>query len=287
MSESPYIIIVNVENFSDQVVEKSFSVPVLVDFWAEWCAPCKMLTPVLTQLVEEYQGQLILAKVNIDEQPELATQYSIRSVPTLQLFRHGNVVEEAMGVQSESALREIIDRHREHPADNLRQQAMAAQISGDSAKALALLEQATELEPSYYPVQLDLAKIMIENQRFEEAQQLLNKLPTSLQSETEVVQLKAHLHFATIAGKAPPLENLEKTLANHSDDLMARYQLSAKKVLEGKHEEAMELLLELMRRDRSFEDDAGRRGLLTIFTLLGYQSPVVNRYRGKMSSLLY
>lgn len=287
MGDSPYIIIVNVENFSTEVIEKSFSVPVLVDFWAEWCAPCKMLTPILTQLVEEYQGQFILAKVNIDEQPELATQYSIRSVPTLQLFRHGNVVEERMGVQPEPALREIIDRHRERPADKLRQQATAAQISGDSAKAIALLEQATELEPSYYPVQLDLAKIMIDEQRFEEAQQLLNKLPLSLQEETEVAQLMTRLHFATIAAKAPPLENLAKTLANNPDDLMARYQLSAIKVLEGEHEEAMELLLELMRRDRSFENDAGRQGLLMVFTLLGHQGSLVNRYRGKMSSLLY
>jgi putative thioredoxin len=287
MSESPYIIIVSKDNFSEQVIEKSLSVPVLVDFWADWCAPCKMLTPILTQLVEEYQGQFILAKVNIDEQQQLATQYSIRSIPTLKLFRHGNVVEEIMGVQPEPALREMIERHREHPADKLRQQAKAAQLSGDNTTAITLLEQAREKEPNYHPVQLDLAKILIDVQRFEEAQQLLNKLPLSLQQETEVAQLMAQLHFATIASKAPPESDLEKTLNSNPNDLMARYQLSAKKVLDGKHEEAMELLLELMRRDRSFEDDAGRQGLLTVFTLLNHQSPLVNRYRAKMASLLY
>ncbi|EDN70013.1 Thioredoxin [Beggiatoa sp. PS] len=97
MSNSPYIITVTAQNFASEVIEKSNQVPVLVDFWAEWCAPCKILMPILTQLVEKYQGQFILAKLNIDEQKELATQYGIRSVPTLKLFRHGQAVEEMMG----------------------------------------------------------------------------------------------------------------------------------------------------------------------------------------------
>ncbi len=287
MSKSPYIVIADAHNFTTEVLEKSVSVPVLVDFWADWCAPCKMLMPILTKLVEEYQGQFILAKVNTDEQQELATQHGIRSIPTLKLFRHGQMVEETTGAQSETVLREMIDRHRERPADKLRLQATAAHLAGDSAQAIALLEQAREIEPTYHPVQLELAKIMIDNQRFEEAQQLIKELPANVQAQTEVGELMAHLTFSTVAANAPPFSTLESTLANNPNDLMAHYQLSALKVLEGEHEAAMAHLLELMRRDRKFEDDAGRKGLLAVWTLLGNQGPLVNRYRGKMSSLLY
>jgi len=285
MSDSPYIIIADAQNFTVQVIEKSEQVPVLVDFWAEWCAPCKMLLPILDKLANEYQGQFILAKVNSDEQQELAAQYSVRSIPTLKLFRHGKVVEETTGVQSETVLREMIDRHRERPADKLRQQATVAHEAGDSERAISLLEQAREMEPNYYPTLLDLAKIMIDNQRLDEAQKLLHELPPNM--DAEVSELKARLNFSLIAAKSPPLEILESTLAENPGDLMARYQLSALKVLGGDFETAMEHLLELMRRDRSFEDDAGRKGLLAVFSLLGHQGALVNRYRSKMSLLLY
>ncbi len=287
MSESPYIIIANADNFTAEVIEKSNQVPVLVDFWAEWCAPCKMLMPVLTKLVKEYQGQFILAKVNSDEQQELAAQYGIRSIPTLKLFRHGQVVEEKMGAQPEQVLRKMIDRHRERPADKLRQQATAAHLAGDSEQAITLLEQARELEPSYHQAQLDLAKIKIDIGQIDEAQQLLNELPANIQADTSVKALMARLTFSVIAAKAPLVETLETMVANNPNDLMARYQLSAKKVLEGDHEVAMDHLLELMRRDRKFEEDAGRKGLVAVFTLLGNQGAVVNRYRSKMSALLY
>jgi len=109
MNHSPYIIIVTAQNFTTEVIEKSRQVPVLVDFWAAWCAPCKMILPVLTKLANEYQGKFILAKVNTDEEQQLASQYGIRSIPTLKLFRHGQVVEDIMGAQSESVLRDMID----------------------------------------------------------------------------------------------------------------------------------------------------------------------------------
>ncbi len=282
---SPYIIVADAQNFTAQVIEKSKEVPVLVDFWAEWCAPCKMLLPILDKLVKEYEGQFILAKVNSDEQKELAAQYGIRSIPTLKLFRHGAVVEEMMGVQSETVLREMIDRYRERPADKLRQQASAAHLAGDSEQAISLLEQAREMAPNYYPTLLDLAKILIDCQRLDEAQNLLHDLPPNVQMDAEVSKLMAQLNFSLIAAKAPP--SLESRLAKNPDDLMARYQLSALKVLEGDFETAMEHLLELMRRDRSFEDDAGRKGLLAVFSLLDHEGALVNRYRGKMSVLLY
>jgi putative thioredoxin len=287
MSDSPYIITVTAQNFAVDVVEKSDKVPVLVDFWAEWCAPCKMLMPVLEQLVKKYQGQFILAKVNTEEEQELATQSNIRSIPTLKLFRHGQVVEEMMGVQSETVLSEIIDRHRDRPADKLRLQALALHMAGDTKKALPLLEQARDMEPTSHPIQLDLAKIMIETQQFEKAEQIFRNLPPNVQISNEVSELKAQFQFSFVAAQAPALETLKTTLAKMPDDKMTRYQLSAHQVLAGDYEGALDNLLELMRRDRKFEDDAGRKGILAVFTLLGNQGEIITRYRGKMATLLY
>lgn len=287
MNHSPYIITVNAQNFTTEVIEKSHQLPILVDFWAAWCAPCKMILPVLTKLADEYQGKFILAKVNTDEEQPLAAQYGIRSIPTLKLFRHGQVVEDIMGAQPESVLRDLIDRYCERPADRLRSQATVAYLNGNIEQAIALLEQANEMEPSYYQIQLDLAKILIEAKRIEEAQQLLKNLPVNVQMEPEVNELIAHLTFVAVADKAPTVAILEQSLATNPNDHQARYQLSAHQVLAGDPEAALEHLLELMRRDRRFRDDAGRKGLVAVFTLLGNQGPIVSRYRSKMSSLLY
>ncbi len=287
MGDSPYIIVANQENFTTEVLEKSNQVPVLVDFWASWCAPCKMIEPILEKLVEEYQGQFILAKVDTDEQQQLAGQHSIRGIPALKLFRHGKVVEETSGVQTEDVLRKMIDKHRERPADKLKIQADLANVAGNISEAISLLEQARKLEPEYYPVTLELVKLMIKQQNFPEAELLIKTLPANIKAETEVNELQAHITFSKIAAEAPSIDKLEIVLNNEPDNLMARYQLSAKKILTGEYETAMQHLIEIMRKSRTFENDAGRNGLLTLFTLLGNQGDLVNIYRNKMSLLLY
>jgi len=287
MDNSPYTIVANQQNFTTEVLEKSNQVPVLVDFWASWCAPCKMIEPVLEKLVEEYQGQFILAKVDTDDQQQLAGQYAIRGIPALKLFRHGEVVEETSGVQSENVLRQMIDKYRERPADKLRNQADLANVAGNSLEAISLLEQARELEPDYYPVTFELAKLFIEQEKFAEAEQLIKALPANIRLEAEVNELQSHLTFSKLAAESPALDTLEATLATEPDNLMVRYQLSAKKVTTGEYEVAIQHLLEIMRKSRAFEDDAGRKGLLALFTLLGNQGPLVNNYRKKMLSLIY
>lgn len=287
MADSPYIVVASEANFAQEVLERSHQVPVLVDFWAAWCAPCQMLLPVLSKLANEYQGRFILAKVNSDEQQALAAQFGIRSIPALKLFHHGKVVEELAGAQPEGVIRALLERHIERPADKARAAALALHQAGQSEQAIALLRQAMSEAPEYYRIWEDLAAILIDLRQLSEAERLLHDLPVNAQAEASVSALMSRLNFAKIAEAAPDTESLEAALNEDPKNSVARYQLSARKILAGDYQAALEHLLELMRQDRRFGDDAGRKGLLAVFALLGNEGELVSRYRSKMSSLLY
>jgi len=287
MSNSPYIVIANSRNFAETVIEKSQQVPVLADFWADWCAPCKTLLPVLTQLATEYQGKFILAKINTDEERELATQYNVRNIPNLKLFRHGKVVEEVVGVQPEATFRTLIDRHREREADKLRFQALEAYRQGEIDQALEWLEQARNSDPTYYVIHQDLIQIFIDSQRFEEAEQLLRSLPANVQTEPAFNELSVQLKFAIVVAKAPNRDELVQILREDSACHLARYQLAIRLSLLNEHEAALQQLLELLKRDRHFQEEVARKTMVEIFQLLGNRGELVTRYRNKMSALLY
>jgi len=287
MSHSPYIVEATQDNFSSLVLERSRQVPVVVDFWAEWCAPCKMLMPVLTRLAEEYGGAFVLAKVNTDEQQSLAAQYGVRSLPTVKIYKNGGVVDEFMGAQPESAVRAILDRHIERESDRLREQAMIMLEQGNSSKALELLEAAARSDPENPRVKIDLARTLMRRREPEKAEIVLDDLRGEARESSEVKRLKAQLSFARIAAEEPDLSKLEKAVVADPNDLEARYRLSAHYVLRGDFEAAMNQLLEIMRRDRSFRDDAGRKGLLAVFEILGGRGELVNRYRSQMFNILH
>ncbi|EIJ41246.1 thioredoxin [Beggiatoa alba B18LD] len=287
MAESPYIIDVNLQNFLTTVVEKSKETLVLVDFWADWCSPCKVLIPLLAKLADEYQGKFILAKVNIDEQPELAAQFSVRSVPTVKIFKQGKIVDEFLGVQPESALRTLLERHIERPVERLRQQAYDAYKQGNIPAAIQIIQTALASEPNYYPLHLDLANYYISNKQLEAAEKILQSLPVNIQADALFTQLSNKLNFAKIVVNAPSLETLNATLTTQENDVQARYQRGAYAVLHGEYENALADFLSVMRLNRRFEDDAGRKGLIAVFELLGNQGDLVSRYRSKMSALLY
>ena len=219
MADSPFIIDVTRGNYQ-QVMEASFKVPVLRDFWASWCQPCLALTPVLVKLAEEYEGKFLLGKLNTEDEQEIAAQFGIRSIPTVKLFRDGQPVDEFMGALPEQAVRDFLDKH--------------------------IVDEAAAAE--------------------EEERKLL--------------------FFRDLVAAAPPATELGDRLAANPDDLDALHHLALRKVVDKDYETAMELLLQLMQKDRKFEDDAGRRMLLKVFELLG-DDPRVNQYRRRMTSLLY
>jgi putative thioredoxin len=287
MTQSPHVQTVTQDNFSVAVLERSQAVPVLVDFWAAWCGPCQMLTPVLARLADEYQGKFHLAKVNTDEEQALAVQYGVRSLPTVKVFKAGRIVDEFMGAQPESAVRQTIERHIERPADPLLREARAALEAQQLDKALNLLAEAGKLEPDNAQIGIEQARALTLSGQVEDAENALKALPMDVQMGADVKILLAQIGFAKVADQSPVTTELEARLAQNPADLAARYQLSARKVLTGDYEPALDHLFEIMRRDRAFKDDAGRKGLLAIFDLLGGRGDLVTRYRTKMFNALH
>ncbi len=284
MADSPYIFEVTQENFAQVVLQGSQQQPVLVDFWADWCQPCRMLMPILSNLAEQYNGQFILAKINSDQNQELAAQYGVRSLPTVKLFKNGQPVDEFMGALPESQVREFLDRHIERESDKLLDQAMAILASGDEDAALPLMRKAAELDPKRARIITPLARLLAGKGQTQEALDLLNGLPSSERDSAEASALLAQIEFSQQAADLPDRQTLETRA--EAGDLEARLQLANKLVAEGDYQPAMDQLLAIMQKDRGFQDDIARKTLLKIFDMLG-DDPLVEQYRRKMFNYLY
>lgn len=286
MSDSPFVIEVTEANFQEVVLQGSMKQPVLVDFWADWCAPCRSLMPVLAKLADEYNGQFILAKINSDEQQELATQYGIRSLPTVKLFKNGQPVDEFMGALPEGQVKEFLDKHIDKESDKLRAQAIEHYRAGNRDEAMALLQKAYEIDPYHLPVVHDFIGLLAQSNRFDECDAILNALPREQQDSDEVKQMQSQVHFARLAASGEDPQTLQKQLETSPDDLITREKLANLYIGMGHYAEGLEQFLEIMKRDRSFNDDAGRKGLLQAFDMIG-SDPLVDQYRQKMFALLY
>ena len=292
MSESPYVIDVNQHNFA-QVVESSQHVPVLVDFWADWCQPCQVLSPLLTKLAQEYRGGVIVAKVNADAEQGLAAHFRVRSLPTVMVIWQGQIVDQLVGVQPESAYREIIDRlagaqpPQQQAGDLIEEQIEVLWQRGRQQQAVELLREALKQEPDSGRLKTLLADKLLQLDRAEEARTLLQSLPVEDRERQPASGLLARLQFAELAQDAPDLAKLEAQVSAKPDDWAARRQLAARYVLAGKYEAALEQFMDILRRNPQFEDGAGRQGLIAIFEMLGNEDPLVTTYRRRMFSLLH
>lgn len=285
MAESQYIIELSKENFQ-QVLEASRQIPVLVDFWASWCQPCQILMPLLAKLADEYQGRFLLAKLNTEQEQELAAQFGIRSIPTVKVFRNGRPIDEFMGALPEAELRKFLDKHLPRESDTLVARARDRLLAGDGDGALALLAAARESDPDNPRVLIALAQAQGAMGDTTAAAATLDSLPPDEQAKPEVATLRSHLYFEGLIAGAPAGNALQARLAADSNDSEARFQLAVHKVVDQEYEAGMELLLELMRKDRKYGEDAARRALVRVFDLLG-NDPLVNRYRNRMATLLY
>ena len=278
---SEHALDVGLADFAQHVIEESKHRPVVVDFWAPWCGPCKSLKPVLEKIAAEYGGKFLLAKINSDDNQELAARYGVRGIPSVKAFVNGQMVDEFSGALPEGEVRAFLDRLVPSPADELRQQAADARLAGDVSGALKWLADASKLDPDHVGVRLDAAEIMLDLNEADEASRLIGSVPDD--ADPRVPALKARLQFMGAAGEDEAA--LTARVAANGNDLEARLKLANLFVAAGRHEAGMDQLLEIVRRDRGFGDDIGRKTLLSVFNLLG-GGELVSRYRRLLASVL-
>lgn len=259
---------VDADAFQLLVIDASRRVPVLVDFWAVWCAPCRALKPVLEKLAAEYGGRFILAKVDSDRNQEIAARYGVRGIPCVKAFVDGEVVREFTGALPEAAIRSFIDAVLPSPAEPLLAAAREARARGDADIARSLLDDAAALDPSNPEVHLDQVEIDIDAGRFEDAGRRLDGMPAASRDSTRAIALRARIKLVAAAGTTAP-SALAARIESNPGDLDARFQLAAALAAEEDYRGALEQWLEVVRRDRRWGDDAARRAMLDLFALLG------------------
>ncbi|HRQ63464.1 MAG TPA: thioredoxin [Xanthomonadaceae bacterium] len=280
---------VSTERFEIDVLAKSREVPILIDFWAEWCAPCRQLKPVLEKVVAEYGGRVLLAKVDTDKEGQVAAVFGVRSLPTVILMKDGQPVDGFMGAQPEGAVREFLSRHLGLPAAKL-----DGEFSGppqDQAfetpeHAVARLREELVAAPDRDELKLELALALLRSGAADEAETLLDTLPAKLSEDDRARRARSQLAFARVIGDAPPRADLERRINGNPADLDARHKLGVRMLLDGDTASGLEQFLEILQRDRGFGDDLGRRSLIDAFRIIEDED-LVGRFRRRMSSLLF
>jgi putative thioredoxin len=257
---------------------------VVIDFWAPWCGPCRSLKPILEKLAEEYQGRFILAKINSDDNQELAAQFAVRGIPTVKAVIDGQIVDEFSGALPEGAVREFLERLIPSPGEELRAHATELRSAGDLDGALAALGQASQLDPKNEDVRLDAAEILAERGQVDEARQLLNTLSPETKAEGRAAQLAAKLEFVR-AGSTADEDALRQNVATDPNDMDSRLQLANLLIGSRRYAEGMDELLAMIGQDRSWNEEAARKTLLSVFNLLA-GDPLVAQYRRKLASVL-
>lgn len=273
--------------FESEVLAVSAHQPVLVDFWAAWCGPCKMLAPILERIAADYAGRARIVKVDTDAEQTLAAHYGIRSLPTLKLFRHGEPVDDLIGVQPESIVRALIEEYLEKPSDHEREAARDLLAAGKPVAAVTLLEQVCKSEPDNLAARVELIEALAYAGRADEAARMLAGLPVQALDAPRLKAVEAKVHFAGAVAGAPDLPELTARVASTPDDLAALHQLAARALLAGHTELGLDALLTLLQRDRRYGDELARRSLVHAFALLEGQDELLQRYRRRVASLMH
>jgi putative thioredoxin len=272
---------VSVADFDEKVLAASRNVPVVVDFWAPWCQPCRTLKPLLEKLAAEFDGKFILAKVNSDENQELSQRYGVRGIPAVKAFIDGQLADEFTGALPEPQIREFLERLIPSPAEPLRSEALALAAQGDLKGALQRMAEAINLDPKNDTAYLDFIELSLNRNSAEslaEARELLGIVADRARDRSRVASLQARLQLASAGGGAD-IGALRERLAQDADDHEACLQLANALAVQQDYRGALENMIEIVRRDRKWNDEAGRKGMLNLFTLLAAQPQYDNLVR--------
>jgi putative thioredoxin len=268
--------------FDAAVIRRSHQVPVVVDFWAPWCGPCRQLGPILERLAAEAGGEWELVKVNIDNNPRVATQFRVQSIPAVKGFRDGAMVAEFLGAVPEAQVRSFLARVVPSEADRLAREGAEMEASGYMATAEDRFRDALAKEPNHVRAIVGLARVLAERNQTDEARALLDRVP----GDPEAQKLRAHLSLAAADGGGD-VAALEQRVAESPKDAAAHYELGRALAAHGDYERALDHLLETVRLDRSLDDDGARKAMLDIFALLGDADDRTQRYRRLLQSVLF
>lgn len=286
MAESAaYIVDVTEHNIND-VLQHSMQTPVLLDFWAAWCEPCKAMAPILTKLADEYRGKFILAKIDADTSPAITQQLGVRGLPTLKLVVQGQLVDELTGAQPEAAIRQMLEPHVGAPeADDedpfLAQIARARQM-GAYDQAIEALQSALGEQPENWEYYSVLVDVLIDAGRLDDARQVADTIKDDKTRNAATVRLS----FLEWLEDAPDVQTVQARLKENPDDVEARYYFGLHLLMAGYYAEGLELLLDVMKADRSFKDDGAKAALLKAFDMIG-GDPAVSKVRRRMFALLH
>jgi len=292
VANSPEALVLdsNTERFGDDVINASSQIPIIVDFWAPWCEPCKKLTPMLEKLVQEYKGQVKLVKINIDENPALAQQLRVQSVPMVYAFKDGRPADAFNGALPESQLRQFIEKltgGSGSPVDQAIQQANDLFEDGNTANASSIYNQILEADSLNVDAHAGLMKCLIAAGETEQARNYLTGLSKELLTNQKIITIQTALELEAQTAGAGDVNEVKKFLENNPDNHQARFDYALALYGAGETEIAIEELVEIIKNNRDWNDDTARQQLFKIFEALGPADPITITGRRKMSAVLF
>jgi putative thioredoxin len=279
------IIEVGDDDFEMAVLQRSQKVPVLVDFWAPWCGPCRVLGPVLEKLAEEYAGKFLLAKINVDDNPSVAAAFGIQGIPAVKLFRDGGIASEFTGALPEPMVREFLSKFLPSAADEQALEAAELEKEGKLAEAKALYQARLESEPNHAKASLGIGRLLINEGDNQAALNLLDKVSLVAEERKEADRLIARLNLQ--GGAEQDESELRAKLESDPNNLEARFDLAQALAGKEKYEEALAEFLIIIKTDRTFHDDAARKAMIQIFEVIGSDHPLTEKYRSELAKVLF